>query len=172
MGGSTLCDPIDSSLPGSSIHGIFQARGLELGVIAFSRLKILKSCNPGVPGTNCFSKLPAIPGEKLPLWESDTTWRLKSYQTYPQNVTTSCIQWQENRWRKLWELADHKPEFYPVKILRLKELSLLAAGYQQSRKDWCQNLNHMGLIENTPYNPVSPMVWLTALGRLIILQPQ
>ena len=27
----TLCDPMDCSLPGSSIHGIFQARGLEWG---------------------------------------------------------------------------------------------------------------------------------------------
>ena len=32
----TLCDPIDSSPPGSSIHGIFQARVLEWGAIAFS----------------------------------------------------------------------------------------------------------------------------------------
>ena len=32
----TLCDPIDSSPPGSSVHGIFQARGLEWGAIAFS----------------------------------------------------------------------------------------------------------------------------------------
>ena len=32
----TLCDPIDSSLPVSSIHGIFQARVLEWGAIAFS----------------------------------------------------------------------------------------------------------------------------------------
>ena len=31
----TLCDPIDGSLPGSSIHGIFQARVLEWGAIAF-----------------------------------------------------------------------------------------------------------------------------------------
>ena len=31
-----LCDPMDCSLPGSSIHGIFQARVLEWGVIAFS----------------------------------------------------------------------------------------------------------------------------------------
>ena len=34
----TLCDPMDCSLPGSSIHGIFQARVLEWGVIAFSSL--------------------------------------------------------------------------------------------------------------------------------------
>ena len=32
----TLCDPIDSSPPGSSIHGIFQARVLEWVAIAFS----------------------------------------------------------------------------------------------------------------------------------------
>ena len=32
----TLCDPVDCSPPGSSIHGIFQARVLEWGAIAFS----------------------------------------------------------------------------------------------------------------------------------------
>ena len=32
----TLCNPMDCSLPGSSIHGIFQARVLEWGAIAFS----------------------------------------------------------------------------------------------------------------------------------------
>ena len=32
----TLCDAIDGSPPGSSIHGIFQARVLEWGTIAFS----------------------------------------------------------------------------------------------------------------------------------------
>ena len=35
----TLRDPMDCSLPGSSIHGIFQARVLECGATAF-----LKSC--------------------------------------------------------------------------------------------------------------------------------
>ena len=32
----TFSDPVDCSLPGSSIHGIFQARVLEWGAIAFS----------------------------------------------------------------------------------------------------------------------------------------
>ena len=32
----TPSDPMDSSLPGSSVHGIFQARVLEWGAIAFS----------------------------------------------------------------------------------------------------------------------------------------
>ena len=33
---STLRDPMVCSLPGSSIHGIFQAKVLEWGAIAFS----------------------------------------------------------------------------------------------------------------------------------------
>ena len=34
---STLCDPMDCSLPGSSVHGIFQARILEWVAISYSR---------------------------------------------------------------------------------------------------------------------------------------
>ena len=34
----TLSDPMDCSLPGSSIHGIFQAKLLEWGAIAFSKV--------------------------------------------------------------------------------------------------------------------------------------
>ena len=47
----TLWDPMDCSLPGSSIHGIFQARVLEWGAIAFSGrdwqdiLKVMKEKN-------------------------------------------------------------------------------------------------------------------------------
>ena len=37
----TLSDPMDGSLPGSSIHGIFQARVLEWGAIAFSERKVI-----------------------------------------------------------------------------------------------------------------------------------
>ena len=32
----TLCDSVDCSLPGSSVHGIFQARALKWGATAFS----------------------------------------------------------------------------------------------------------------------------------------
>ena len=36
----TLSIPMDCSLPGSSVHGIFQARVLEWGAIAFSDIKL------------------------------------------------------------------------------------------------------------------------------------
>ena len=45
----TLCDPMECSLPDSSIHGIFRATVLEWGAIAFSHSNIaaaksLQSC--------------------------------------------------------------------------------------------------------------------------------
>ena len=41
----TLSNPMDCSLPGSSVHGIFQARVLERGAIAFSRESVLLCWN-------------------------------------------------------------------------------------------------------------------------------
>jgi len=40
----TLCDPMGYSLPGSSVHGIFQARVLEWVAISISR----DLPNPGI----------------------------------------------------------------------------------------------------------------------------
>ena len=37
----TLSDPMDCSPPGSSVHGIFQARVLDWGAIAFSDYAVL-----------------------------------------------------------------------------------------------------------------------------------
>ena len=33
----TLCDPVDGSLPGSSVHGIFKVRVLDWVAISFSK---------------------------------------------------------------------------------------------------------------------------------------
>jgi len=44
----TSSDPEDCSLPGSSIHGIFQARVLEWGAIAFSDNKDENNLNQRV----------------------------------------------------------------------------------------------------------------------------
>ena len=37
----TLCDPMDCSLPGFSVHGIFQARVLEWVAIAFFYIRYI-----------------------------------------------------------------------------------------------------------------------------------
>ena len=47
---STLCDPMDGSLPGSSVHGIFQTTVLEWVAISFST-------SPGGPDLNDYKDL-------------------------------------------------------------------------------------------------------------------
>ena len=50
---STLSDPMDCSPPGSSVHGIFQARVLEWGAIAFSVRSTQNSENFDAPAGRC-----------------------------------------------------------------------------------------------------------------------
>jgi len=51
----TLSDPMDRSLPDSSIHGIFQASVLEWGAIAFSDIEkgVSHFSSPSFPQTFC-----------------------------------------------------------------------------------------------------------------------
>ena len=44
----TLSDPMECSLPGSSVHGIFQAGVLEWGAIAFCKVSLRIQKEPGV----------------------------------------------------------------------------------------------------------------------------
>ena len=53
----TLCDPMDCSTPGSSVHTILQARILEQVSISFSR----GSSNPGIKLAS-----PALQADSLP----------------------------------------------------------------------------------------------------------
>ena len=55
----TLRDPMDCSLPGSSVHRIFQARVLEWGAISFSR----GSSNPGIKPRSPALQADALPSE-------------------------------------------------------------------------------------------------------------
>ena len=45
----TLCDPMDCSLPDSSVHGIFQATVLEWIAISFSSIFLTQGSNLGLP---------------------------------------------------------------------------------------------------------------------------
>ena len=73
----TLSDPMDCSLPGSSIHGILQARVLEWGAIAFSQPTLKWKLNPAHTSSGATSLyqqsslglLPANPAPSPePLW--------------------------------------------------------------------------------------------------------
>ena len=46
---STLCDPLDCSPSGSSVHGVLQARIMEWVVIPFSREEVGRAPLYGIP---------------------------------------------------------------------------------------------------------------------------
>ena len=54
-----LCDPMDCSLPGSSVHGVFQARILKWVAISYSQPRI-KPMSPAFPAwkTGSFTTIP------------------------------------------------------------------------------------------------------------------
>ena len=65
----TLCDPMDCSLPGSSIHGIFQARVLEWAAIQFSSLQSLSRVRPfATPWTVAYQAPPSMGFSRQEYW--------------------------------------------------------------------------------------------------------
>ena len=71
----TLCDPMDCSLPGSSLHGILQARVLEWVDISFSR---------GSFRPRDWTWVSCIPGRHFNLWATS------SLCTYPEIFLCIC----------------------------------------------------------------------------------
>ena len=61
----TLCDPMDCSPPGSSTHGIFQARVLEWGAIAFQFSSVHFSSVAQLCPTLCDSMDCSPPGSSV-----------------------------------------------------------------------------------------------------------
>ena len=53
----TLCYPMDCSLPGSSVHGIRQAKILEWVAMTFSRVSSPSGIKPGFPALQADSLL-------------------------------------------------------------------------------------------------------------------
>ena len=59
----TLCDPVDCSPPGSSVHGILQARILEWVAISFSRgIFPNPGIEPGSPALQADALTSELPG--------------------------------------------------------------------------------------------------------------
>ena len=76
----TLCDPVDWGLPGSSVHGIFQARVLEWIAISFSR---------GSSWPRDRTWFPHIVGRRFTVWATrEALWNKcnKQYKSYVSQI--------------------------------------------------------------------------------------
>ena len=88
----TPSDPMDGRLPGSSIHGIFQARVLEWGAIAFSDLKGLVF-NKELLDTHRNWKIGSYTGKKkkqlveiIPEGAQMLTFLYKDFKSFTMNI--------------------------------------------------------------------------------------
>ena len=83
----TLCDPVDCSLPGFSVHGILQARILEWVTISFSR---------GSSQPRDWTQVSCIGGRCFNLWATREAHTQKLYSnTYTQNFIYSSHRFTE-----------------------------------------------------------------------------
>ena len=93
----TLCDPVDCSLPGSSLHGILQARVLEWVAIPFSR----ESSWP-----RDWTQVSLISGRRFNLWATrEATW-----SKLPFSLSTRCM----GSWNKVTSFNSHALSTYHV----------------------------------------------------------
>ena len=79
----TLCDPMDSTQPGSSIHGIFQARILEWVAISFSR---------GSAQPRDQTRVSHIVGRRFTIW---ATREGLEHFTYSFNSYVNLMKWNQ-----------------------------------------------------------------------------
>ena len=91
----TLCDPTDCSPPGSSVHGILQARILEWVAISFFRDLPDPGMEPGSPTLQADSLLSELPGKPNimgpdfgPQVKTLLTWR--SNQSILKEISPGC----------------------------------------------------------------------------------
>ena len=83
----TLCDPMDCRLPGSSVHGIFQARILEWTAISFPRGSSQPGIKFGSP-TLWADALPSKPPEKAVV---------TAYLTYMHSTSCKMSGWKTHK---------------------------------------------------------------------------
>ena len=101
----TLCDPIDGSPPGSSVHGIFQAGVLEWGAIAFSRKNWTATC-----------KRMKLEHFLTPYTKINSKW-IKDLNVRPGTIKFL----EDNIGRTLYDINQSKSLYVPPpKILRIK----------------------------------------------------
>ena len=100
----TLCDPVDYSLPGSSIHVIFQARVLEWVAISFSRGSSLPRDRTWVSH---------IAGRRFTVWATREA-KASSKQFFPDPGVQS---WRLGVWTALWRGTRYQHYLWPHLVL-------------------------------------------------------
>ena len=95
----TLCDPVDCSPPGSSVHGIFQVRVLEWVAISFSR---------GSSQPRDQTQVSRIVGRRFTIWATrevrmDLRWAQIRLASYMKLLLLSWFVVSNSVWYHRWQ---------------------------------------------------------------------
>ena len=103
---------MDCSLPGSYVHGIFQARVLEWGATAFSCVLVLKK--PGAPSSTVTSLLPACPPVPQTVHQrAGENWRFRSIKAWRVKTAIQIYRSWGALWQKPMLSTCHPPPVQP-----------------------------------------------------------
>ena len=162
----TLCHPMDCSLPGSSIHGILQARILEWVAISFSKtgkgkvkVKSLSRVQFLVtPWTAAYQALQSMGFYRQEYWSGgaiafsdlyDTELNKCVWQSSPDAATAAAAK-SLQLCPTLWNSIDSSPPGSPVPgILQARTLEWVASSFSNAWK-WkvkVKSLSHVWLLE-------------------------
>ena len=135
----TLCNPMDCNPPGSSVHGIFQARILEWAAISFS-----KGSSWGRDWT-CMSYSPALAGAFFTtsaLFRPE--WCKKSFDTWVANARRLCV---SNLWK------NSHTQCTSLNLLPFPLLQFITAGPFQQNTPTCSNRSLQPLAQSSAPSP-------------------
>ena len=152
----TLCDPIDSSPPGSPIPGILQARTLGWVAISFSdawkwkvkvkslsRVWLLAFQTPPSMG---FSRQEYWSGVPLPFKLTRDDLSMLIYQTEQREINVQFSRFKSQRRKAWWKGQDHdgnknKRKKKEVALLRKQQWQKLENRKQRGKNSYFQNIH-------------------------------
>ena len=143
----TLCDPVNCSLPGSSVHGILQARILEWVPSTFSRgIFPTQGSNPGLP--HCGRILYCLSHQGSPASYSNgdknktNKWnliKLKSSCTVKETINK--MKRQPSKWEKI--IANEVIDIGLIPKIYKQLIQLNIRTTNNPIKNWAEDLNRL-----------------------------
>ena len=128
----TLCNPMDCSLPGSSIRGIFQARVLEWVPISFSR---------GSSWPRVRTRVPCIAGRRFTIWATREApvGKESAYNAGDNGDAVRSLEWED-------PLEEHMATHFSILAWRISRTEkpgrLQSIGLQRVGHNWSNLAQH------------------------------
>ena len=158
----TLSDPLDCSPPGSSVHGIFQARALEWGAIAFPQAAtadpILRARRMGLFFWRSIFKL------RQDLEDKNNSPNLNFQRTaVPPPGTSDSLSLHALVFASPWTIAHQDPPSLGIFQARILEWIVVSFSRGSSRP---RDQTHVSYVSCTPRTPADEIFSASAKAKI------